>query len=581
MRAQKTTLTLTLTCTPAHTANHVLVPSPLYLGQFISLTEHLVRETSSRTLVLCDEFGQRTARILAEEEVYTSKKTFRVCLIDTILSDDVESDSTSSSSPGGAAAGTGAGTEAGARRGPKKLTMAMMVSQMGMPRRMTLPACTEFLLRNPVNVVVAKRILEQPRVFNRTYTFVRGFEKYAVEKVRGFVGAATDAFVCACADYRQLIRVPRQAMRLSLIISSFVVGNCHAKIWAGLCSCFENEDHMLHLKATAMAGLSPVGFFGLRRDLVANVQHAKDTLATIEAQTTPMEMLYTLQDTIDSFSQRHEGSGAATSVAGDEVLPALVCTIEAHPLAHLRTLEYYMEHFVFVDMSTSALGYSLATFKAAIVFINDTFNRLPPDTKRRLLPAMAAAPARSPPPPLQQQQQHRGTLHRPSPSLSSVNLTSSSSARGIPVSPSGGSGAGGGSAVPVSASLTSVTSVPKTGAVPPVGSVDSFSTSVPEPRHCQRAVTPPPALGSLDGSAQQQLSQSQQSQQQQQAGGQKDGRLALSASTSSITVSPSAVPAAPTTPSTDTPRLGSFLTMLRSKSGTVGSSQVYGDRGRF
>ena len=61
------------------TANHVLVPSPLYLGQFISLTEHLVRETSSRTLVLCDEFGQRTARILAEEEVYTSKNTFRVC----------------------------------------------------------------------------------------------------------------------------------------------------------------------------------------------------------------------------------------------------------------------------------------------------------------------------------------------------------------------------------------------------------------------------------------------------------------------------------------------------------------------
>ena len=558
------------------------MPSPLYLGQFISLTEHLVRETSSRTLVLCDEFGQRTARILAEEEVYTSKKTFRVCLIDMIFSDDVESESSSSAS-GSINAPEGALQ----RQGPKKLTMAMMVSRMRMPRRMTLPACTEFLLRDPVNVVVAKRILEQPRVFNRTYTFVRGFERYAVEKVRGFVSAATDAFVCACAEYRQLIRVPRQAMRLSLIISSFVVGNCHAKIWGGLCGCFASEDRTLRLKAAALGGLPPVAFFGLRRDLVASVQRATDTLAAIEAQTTPMEMLYALQDTVDSFAQRHEGSGAATSVAGDEVLPALVCTIVAHPPAHLRTLEYYMEHFVFVDMSASALGYSLATFKAALVFINDTFNSLPPDTKRKLLPAMATDPDVQQ---QQSQQQQHGTFHRPSPSLSSVNLRSPVSGRGIPVSSSGAGGAGSGAGVATSPSASLASSASpallshRTGGASG-SAADAFSSaSVPEPRHCQRSVTPPPPLVRPSEGASQQSSV-QQSSQQQRASGENERKLSMSVSAANLS-RPSAQQQqqqhqTSNAPSGDTPRLGSFLTMLRSKSGTVGSSEVYGDRGKF
>ena len=217
------------------TASHVLVPSPLYLGQFISLTKHIVREVN-RTLVLCDEFGQRTARILAEEEVYTSNKAFRVCLIDTILCDDV--DSASASLPDVSSGGAGSGSSnssGGSRRGRRTLTVAMMLNQMQMPKRVTLPACTEFLFRNPVNVIVAKNVLEQPRVFIKTYTFVRGYEKFAAEKVRGFVGKAIDAFVCASPDYRRLSRMPRQALRLSLIISSFVVGNCHDKIWNGLC----------------------------------------------------------------------------------------------------------------------------------------------------------------------------------------------------------------------------------------------------------------------------------------------------------------------------------------------------------
>jgi len=370
---------------------------------------------------------------------------------------------------------------------------------------------------------------------------------------------------------------------------------------------------MLFLKARAMMSLPPVEFFGLRKDLLANVGHAKDILKTIEEQTTPMEMLYVLQDTIDSFSQRHDDITTATSVAGDEILPALVCAIEAHPLPHLKTLEYYMENFVFVDLSTSQLGYSLATFKAAILFINSTFNKLSPDMKRKLLPALGIAhqqPKTNVPP--YYSRSFRGSFHRPSPSMSPGGFNSPSHpapsmsppsqmrprqpsggasfpySGGIPVSQPNQSMLASGSSQSSNSLASSISSVPSHGSSLSRVVEDPLSVSVPESRAMQRPSQSSYNLRPQPESPQEPVSHYSHQRMQSAMPNLQHQQLRPSAAEPKR---PDPTPAArASSPSPDAnkqqqqqqqqsdgPRLGSFLAMLASKSGTVSSSQTDGN----
>jgi len=240
--------------------------------------------------------------------------------------------------------------------------------------------------------------------------------------------------------------------------------------------------------------------------------------------------------------------------------------------------------------------------------------------KRKLLPSMgAASPSKQGTLP---NSFRYHSLHRQSPSMYTNSRTSPSPVSSRIMPPPSGSRSPPPGGIPVSRPNSSVfsssptqsessvaasmSSVPSRGSAAMSSSVESnISCSVPDKPIVPRSTSY--SIGCEEDRRQQQLRQQQQQQQQQQTvythQRMHSAMPNLSdsdkqATDSRQTVTPTAT-TAPTTPSTSTstssrtessqpsqqqqqqqsedqPRLGSFLEMLRSKSGTVGSSQGYG-----
>lgn len=148
---------------------------------------------------------------------------------------------------------------------------------------------------------------------------------------------------------------------------------------------------------------------------------AAEALNELAGCKTPIEMLNVFQKVVDSFSQKEEnprdlpdfsgfgggnsggdtsddeddprlngGSGgniktmdntAVTILAGDDVLPALVSALIYSSSQNLYTTCFYIDNFLFFDLSSTSLGYIHATLKAAIEYITHTYESLPEEKK--------------------------------------------------------------------------------------------------------------------------------------------------------------------------------------------------------
>ena len=75
-------------------------------------------------------------------------------------------------------------------------------------------------------------------------------------------------------------------------------------------------------------------------------------------------------------------------LAGDDILPAFVCVLIKVCPKHLHTISFYVDNFLFFDISSTPLGYIHVSFKAAVEFITRTYNSLPEEKKRTVDEAM-------------------------------------------------------------------------------------------------------------------------------------------------------------------------------------------------
>lgn len=78
---------------------------------------------------------------------------------------------------------------------------------------------------------------------------------------------------------------------------------------------------------------------------------------------------------------KSSNSTATTILAGDDVLPALVCTLTHSASPNMYTTCFYIDNFLFFDLSSASLGYVHATLKAAVEYISHTYETLPEEKK--------------------------------------------------------------------------------------------------------------------------------------------------------------------------------------------------------
>ena len=84
---------------------------------------------------------------------------------------------------------------------------------------------------------------------------------------------------------------------------------------------------------------------------------------------------------VSSSASTSTASTTTTILAGDDVLPALVSALIYQSSPTMHTTCFYIDNFLFFDLSATSLGYVHATLKAAIEYINHTYESLPDEKK--------------------------------------------------------------------------------------------------------------------------------------------------------------------------------------------------------
>jgi len=99
-------------------------------------------------------------------------------------------------------------------------------------------------------------------------------------------------------------------------------------------------------------------------------------LQTLETNQTPMEMMHCIQSVNDSIIAAVEAnltdkniSLKNVAITTDELIPLIAYIITRVDLKYLESNMYYMENFIFTNISTTQFGFTLVNFRAAILFL--------------------------------------------------------------------------------------------------------------------------------------------------------------------------------------------------------------------
>lgn len=230
---------------------HSFLASPLFTGHFKPLRESSKREgiridiTSKDIKVFDDKYNPenyKQVNILGQEEIYSSKKTVSVYLIDGFLT-DVTVDARY------------------ARMTSQEIRIYKNQQEIisKLPTRPTFELCSTFLQNDSTSTaaLVARKICEKLCDFDQSHYFIRGFEFHTAKKVHTIIQKTIDDFLCAVPEFRKMHKFSRYAFQLDMIFSNFVIGNIHDTIFEGLTKCFKKEDAELYAQLCSLSFLSP------------------------------------------------------------------------------------------------------------------------------------------------------------------------------------------------------------------------------------------------------------------------------------------------------------------------------------
>lgn len=357
---------------------HIMRPSPYFQGMYYSFNDSDKEIEIEGDKVLTRNGFQatnRSIRILFEELFYNKQyNSFRVLCLEMPL------------------------------EGGKQVVNE--VSQMAQVK--TLQECNSFLKSSPENVIVLRK-LENTMLadFKSNFVIAKGFELDAASSVKEIVEHTTEQLLCANIDFRKMLNNPTHLRQLEAIIETWVLGCLDDKLFTSISSMFSSEDELIRRITFSSQDLN-LEDIGLRSSL-SRICDFSPAIALIEGTTldelpSPIEKLHRLKEVIDAVNhsvlygqQRRQlevqplssitnndenilyqttssislskQSNESDVITTDDLLPIIVYILIQGKPCHLFTNLFLMQHFVFVNISTTELGFNLVTFSAASEYI--------------------------------------------------------------------------------------------------------------------------------------------------------------------------------------------------------------------
>ncbi|KAH8548912.1 hypothetical protein BGW37DRAFT_159307 [Umbelopsis sp. PMI_123] len=356
---------------------HAFLPSPFYKGQYQSLNGKVVAIEKGYVTEVSGFQQLRTIRIISEETHYSQRLKITVLTIDRPLEGEI------------------------------KHSEEEAVYLIPAWRNHKLDA--DFLTTFDENEEALKDANAAIQEFSSTYLFLKEYTAYAVEKILHIYTQLYQSLLSCNVLIKEACRMPKEMEHFQELVENYILGVLHAKIWhrflppylggedksiVEICKAYRHEITTLsgygisaHLREMPISYLD-AAVLCLRRldsdnEMPRFVVNAEDGLNGIEdagkepeLATTPIEKLMCIRTALslisaaaDKFMQENGLTVFHTSVASDDLITLLACSLAQTHLPRLMSTLFYVRHFRLNQVERPELSFALVTFTAAIEFL--------------------------------------------------------------------------------------------------------------------------------------------------------------------------------------------------------------------
>eukprot|EP01129_Flabellula_baltica_P009530 TRINITY_DN3904_c0_g1_i2.p1 TRINITY_DN3904_c0_g1~~TRINITY_DN3904_c0_g1_i2.p1 ORF type:complete len:369 (+),score=62.74 TRINITY_DN3904_c0_g1_i2:360-1466(+) len=236
-------------------------------------------------------------------------------------------------------------------------------------------SCIEYLSSFSENFPVLRELNEEVRNFKSSYVFVAGYEHDAISRVGNIIDQYTKKLIAVNNEFKRMKGNQRQYMELCLIVESYVMAGLFGFLIIEFRRIFEDEDRKF-LKMCRKHRSTPFVEFQMDERFNGNFDEPIQKLNQLETNQSPMEMMHCFQVVINSLLVSVENNLKANgyrieeeAVTTDELIPLIAYLLTRSTLKYLPSTLFYIENFVFSNISTTELGFHLINLKAALDFI--------------------------------------------------------------------------------------------------------------------------------------------------------------------------------------------------------------------
>jgi len=244
------------------------------------------------------------------------------------------------------------------------------------PRSRAYSDCKSFLESFPINRIVLSKVAQQIAEFNKTYVLVKSFEQHAAKKVEALCGQASEALIIANPDFRDFHRTKNpQLLDLSQMVESYVIGALHDNLFGGLRTINVAEDESLYARILQIQSTATLQSLGVRKELECEMPEAINELTCMNTYITPLEKLLCIQHVNDFITKAVErnlssaDSSKDLAITTDDLIPLMLYVIIRAAPQYLHSNLAYMHYFTYSNISTTSLGFTLVTFRAAVEYV--------------------------------------------------------------------------------------------------------------------------------------------------------------------------------------------------------------------
>eukprot|EP01130_Rhizamoeba_saxonica_P017629 TRINITY_DN8587_c0_g1_i1.p1 TRINITY_DN8587_c0_g1~~TRINITY_DN8587_c0_g1_i1.p1 ORF type:complete len:484 (+),score=93.59 TRINITY_DN8587_c0_g1_i1:44-1495(+) len=249
-----------------------------------------------------------------------------------------------------------------------------------------LKLCIEFLLSYPENELILKKLNNEMKDFKNSYVIIEGFESDVINKVHHLIMKYEENLICANQDYRYMQQDPELAHELSLIIESYITGGLFGLLIIEFRRIFATQNASFQRRCIYHR-TKPLRYFDIPEVFEGpHFDHPISVLSQLETNQTPMEMLNVLKVGTDAIYEaigknitHNGGNKDKEAITTDELIPVFSYILTRTNLRYIESDVYYMQNFVFTNISNTELAFNLINFQAAISFLKSDHFETPPE----------------------------------------------------------------------------------------------------------------------------------------------------------------------------------------------------------